>query len=232
VVGTLISCSSDDGARHYCAANIRGPVALTRQLSGTPCVEGQSWGYDRGGVWVDRGCSAEFQLSAGEARDDRGPAPVAPPPGPPAPQTITCFSQNNRRQDCPADTRGGVSLARQVGGTPCIEGQSWGYGRSGVWVDRGCRAVFELGAAGPVSPGVPPPPAVPAVVTVTCSSSDGARHFCPADTSSGVTLLRQIGDAACAQNESWGFDRQGIWVNRGCTAVFQVGGGRARQPVY
>jgi len=35
-------------------------VRLTNQRSGSPCVQGQTWGYDGRGIWVDRGCRADF----------------------------------------------------------------------------------------------------------------------------------------------------------------------------
>jgi hypothetical protein len=38
------------------------PVELLRQLSGTACVQGQSWGWDAEGVWVDGGCRALFRV--------------------------------------------------------------------------------------------------------------------------------------------------------------------------
>ena len=65
-----ITCSSDDGQRHYCQADTRHGVRLIRQTSGFNCRQ-TSWGYDTGGVWVDRGCHGEFDLSggAGNARD-------------------------------------------------------------------------------------------------------------------------------------------------------------------
>ena len=59
-----ISCSSDDGHRRYCPADTRGGVQLLRQRSQSPCQQGYSWGFDRGGVWVDRGCRADFAVSA------------------------------------------------------------------------------------------------------------------------------------------------------------------------
>jgi hypothetical protein len=49
------------------------------------------------------------------------------------------------------------------------------------------------------------------------------RHYCDADTRDGVRLLRQRSDAACRQGSSWGYDRRGIWVDRGCRADFEVG---------
>jgi hypothetical protein len=35
---------------------------LVRQRSGSPCIEGRTWGRDRSGVWVDRGCRADFEV--------------------------------------------------------------------------------------------------------------------------------------------------------------------------
>jgi len=56
---------------------------------------------------------------------------------------ITCESQQGNRQKCP--TNGGeVRLVNQLSRDPCIEGQTWGADRDGVWVTGGCRAVFEV----------------------------------------------------------------------------------------
>jgi hypothetical protein len=63
-------------------------------------------------------------------------------------QTIYCGSENGRRQRCPVDTRGGVRLVNQKSGASCIEGRTWGYKRDHIWVDRGCRADFEVGDRG------------------------------------------------------------------------------------
>jgi hypothetical protein len=57
---------------------------------------------------------------------------------------VTCASNDNRRSFCEADTRGGVTLLRQHGDRQCREGSTWGYDRRGIWVDRGCRADFEI----------------------------------------------------------------------------------------
>src|SRR5215471_17981322 len=80
--GQTLTCSSDDGKRNYCNADTRGGVRLTRQISGSPCNQGQTWGWDTRGVWVDRGCRAEFVTGAG---GNRGP-------GGGQGQTITCSS--------------------------------------------------------------------------------------------------------------------------------------------
>jgi len=59
-----ISCSSDSGQRMYCDADTRGGVQLVRRLGRAGCQQGTSWGYDRRGIWVDRGCSAEFEVAS------------------------------------------------------------------------------------------------------------------------------------------------------------------------
>ncbi|HLK68292.1 MAG TPA: RICIN domain-containing protein [Bryobacteraceae bacterium] len=60
--GTIITCSSDDGRRKVCEVDTRGGVRLSRQISGSPCRENETWGSDRRGIWVDRGCRAEFEV--------------------------------------------------------------------------------------------------------------------------------------------------------------------------
>jgi hypothetical protein len=56
---------------------------------------------------------------------------------------ITCESQQGNRQKCP--TNGGdVRLVNQLSRNPCVEGQTWGADRDGIWVAGGCRAVFEV----------------------------------------------------------------------------------------
>ncbi len=62
--------------------------------------------------------------------------------------TITCSSNDGQRVHCNADTRGGVRLVRQISGSACNQGSTWGYDSRSVWVDRGCRADFELIGSG------------------------------------------------------------------------------------
>lgn len=125
-----ITCSSNNGDRVYCEVDTRNGVKLAKQISGSPCREGETWGYDRRGIWVDRGCRAEFRLNTAE---DLGG------------DTVTCSSNNGERVYCEVDTRGrSVQLVRQISGSPCREGATWGWDRRGIWVDRGCRAQFRV----------------------------------------------------------------------------------------
>ncbi len=61
--GFTLTCSSNHGERVYCETDTRDrDVRMVRQISGSPCREGDTWGWDRRGVWVDRGCRAEFAV--------------------------------------------------------------------------------------------------------------------------------------------------------------------------
>ena len=69
---------------------------------------------------------------------------------------------------------------------------------------------------------VPPPPPFYGQDQIECSSFDGRYTLCRTDTGRGVTLIRQLSKGSCVQNQSWGFTREGIWVDRGCRARFQI----------
>jgi hypothetical protein len=134
--GYNIYCASDNGGRNVCPTDTRGGVQLVRQRSGSACDFGRTWGYDRRGIWVDRGCRADFQIGGGGGGWN---------PGGPGTQIITCASNDMRRNVCPVGTRGGVRLVRQRSDADCVFNSTWGYDHRGVWVDRGCRADFEVG---------------------------------------------------------------------------------------
>jgi hypothetical protein len=203
-----INCSSDDGGRHTCSADVRGGVELANQRSGSACQQGYSWGTDQNGIWVDHGCRADFAI-----RPYNLYANQAGRAG-----TINCSSDDGGRHNCPADTNGGVLLVEQRSGSPCTRGYSWGEDRDSIWVDHGCRADFQTGNSGGGG--------YPTAALITCSSDDNDRHSCAAYTNGGVRLVRQISGAACKRGYSWGSDERGIWVDHGCRGEFQVGGGR------
>jgi hypothetical protein len=200
-----IYCASDDGRRETCETDTRAGVSMVRQRSDSPCVFGSTWGVSNRSIWVDRGCRADFQLGG----------QIGIPGGGGDSQTVYCGSDNGRRNFCGTDTRGGVTLGRQISDSPCIQGRSWGWDSRGIWVDRGCRADFRTRAGG-----------APDARPFYCASENGQRNVCPVDTRGGVRLIRQRSDSDCRFGRTWGVDRFGIWVDRGCRADFQVGGGR------
>jgi len=209
--GIALKCSSDDGGRQYCPANTHGGVRLTRQISGSPCIEGSTWGWDRNGIWVDRGCRAEFTTGGGGGGGGY--------PGGGYGQTITCSSDSGNRQYCPANASGGVQLVRQISGSPCTQGYSWGYDSRGIWVDRGCRAEFRVTSGGGGYPGYP---GGGYNNEITCSSDGGNRQYCQTGPYRSINLKRQISNSPCVQGQSWGTDGNGVWVDRGCRAVFSI----------
>jgi len=202
-----MSCSSDDMRRHTCAVDTRGGVWMVHQKSEAKCIQDRTWGYDNRGIWVDRGCRAEFEIGAVQFRG-WGEA-----------YFIYCPSDDMGRQWCPADARFGVRLIRQRSEAPCIQDRTWGYGKRGIWVDRGCRADFQVTgdwqerAAG----------------FLYCASDNMGRNGCPVNTRDGVFIVRQRSEADCVFNKTWGYDRDVIWVDRGCRADFEVIDYRARE---
>lgn len=135
-------CESIKQRTNYCAVDTRGGVELVDQLSRAPCIEGQSWGYDRRGVWVAQGCRAEFIAHEPRGRGyghggyhggyDQGYA------------TITCESRDQRTARCPVRIRRGAELVNQLSRADCIEDETWGYDRNGIWVSNGCRGEFAV----------------------------------------------------------------------------------------
>jgi len=58
---------------------------------------------------------------------------------------------------------------------------------------------------------------------VVCESKVGERQHCPANTSSGVALVKSTGAAPCLLGKSWGYDDTGIWASDGCSGEFVAG---------
>ena len=160
--GGAVRCESVDRRTRECPLD--GRPRLVRQVSGTPCVEGQSWGSTRNGVWVSNGCRAEF---VGERRG----RPSRPGHGhgngwggsqggngwggsqggngwggndSARVQLIDCDSNDRRQRRCGVTIRQDARLVRQKSGTPCVEGETWGWNRDGIWVSNGCRAQFQV----------------------------------------------------------------------------------------
>jgi hypothetical protein len=154
--GRAIRCESTDGHFNRCAVPWND-AELARQESKGACIRGQSWGVDRQGLWVDRGCRGQFVEARrgwndrddrggyrGDRDDDRGG--WRPGPGWDRQIRLQCDSNKKRYQMCEVDVgrRGQVHLVNQMSDTRCTEGYSWGWNRAGVWVNHGCRAQFVI----------------------------------------------------------------------------------------
>ncbi len=114
---TTITCSSNDGKRNWCNIGPSRDVRLVNQRSGSPCVRGSTWGVDNRGLWVDRGCRADFAIIAGGGH---GPGPQ------PSGGVITCSSNDGNRNWCSIGRSRDARLVNQRSGSPCVRGKHLG----------------------------------------------------------------------------------------------------------
>lgn len=141
---------------------------------------------------------------------------VFPSPGegqePSARGTVRCESGGALKRCPAAGSWRGARLVHQLSQTACIEGRNWGFDRGAIWVDGGCRGVFEAGD-----------PFANVGERVTCASAGNDVVTCPADVRYGATLVRQLSSASCTEGRSWGTNERGVWVSRGCRGEFLIG---------
>ena len=159
------------------------------------------------------------------------------------PRYESCQSRHNNYQYCRTDTQGGVRLQQQLSKSACIQNLSWGYDRGGIWVKDGCRAEFVIGddrgddwnqdrgreddryngggydrdrgrdreddryRGGR---------------RFVCDAQGPGYRLCRVDTRDGVRMIRQLSKTPCRQNQTWGYERGGVWVDGGCRAEFEV----------
>lgn len=199
--GDVVQCGSKDELRSTCPMDVSKGVQLVRQLSTSDCIRETSWGVGDGVVWVSRGCRAEFARQEKSSRTTR--------------RVVRCESKG-RVEVCPVVLRGApVRLLRQQSVLPCTEGRSWGYSRNEVWVSRGCQGQFEVGAED--GSGFVDTPR-----RVVCESKGGLRRECGVSITRRASLVEQLSSAACREGESWGWNRNGIWVDKGCRGEFSA----------
>lgn len=235
----IVRCESIDYRQKYCEMNLRNARAyIIHQLSHASCMN--NWGYDRRGIWVKDGCRADFTI-------EQYDYPVNYDQ-----ETVKCESRNYQQQFCPADTYGGVELYQQLSKSTC--NGNWGYDERGIWVSNGCRGKFKLTGGYDIynnnpyghnpygynqgsvytKPKPPSRPVGPQPIdqpvgtksTVTCESLRHTRSYCRVNTTGGISLQTQLSKSSCHGN--WGYDRNGIWVDNGCRAIFEVGTPRSR----
>lgn len=240
--GGLVECNSYDDRPQVCPIDNRsGQVRVWRQISQTPCIEGQTYRVTRNAIEVRRGCRAIFAVDTGNwgggGWGEQGNY-----------QTVRCESRDGRRRTCPMDTRNGVRLERELSSTPCIRGRSWGFDRNGVWVDRGCRGEFASfggwggsggswggsggGWGGSGGSGGNRPPGggwggsggsiENYTQRVDCYSlRGGMRNVCYMPNARNATLFQQLQGNRCVRGRTWGIERDdAIWVDQGCNGRF------------
>ena len=152
----VVLCESPRSRHNRCRIDTRYGVQIVRQLSDTRCREGHNWGVGNGEIWVDHGCRAEFAPASGRysnygngygntnggrypqsgyGQGGYGNASNA--------QVFSCSSNDGRQNYCRTNVYRGVELLRQTSRSACVQGQTWGFDRGGVWVSNGCRGEFR-----------------------------------------------------------------------------------------
>lgn len=226
-----VTCRSENFQRAECDAPFRR-AELVRQLSRAECREGDTWGQRRGRIWVDRGCAAEF-AAGGDGRPGGGPGHFDPGHGA-ADAILECRSEERRFNRCSRSTAP-AHLVEQLSRTDCIEGQTFGVDREGLWVDRGCSGRFSQAGAGhrPSPPpagggdhrpgGHRPQPPMSLPQLLTCESHRGRRNTCRFPVAiRQVQLFQQISREPCEENVNWAWrDVDVLEVWDGCGATFR-----------
>lgn len=203
---TIVNCSSENGSRRVCPIGRNNGVRLVNRRSGSQCIQGRTWGQSGNQIWVDRGCRADFEVF-GYSNPGGGNGGIGPGQG----STIRCDSSNGYKRCQVPGNIVRANLVRQISGSPCTAGRTWGYDPTGIWVDRGCRAEFRYFMQGGGNGGYPGPPR-----TVTCSAGV-VKQYCVTGTFNNAYLERVLG-GVCTRN--WGVDQKGLWVALGCRAQF------------
>lgn len=218
----LVRCESVRSRRTFCSVNTQGSVRLSQQLSQRACVAGRTWGYTYRGIWVSRGCRAQFVVGRStpyhDATVDSGHSHYVDSSG----RVVHCVATASGRTYC------GDSHSRYVmAGTrdpDCIQGQTWGTDERGVWVSGNCSADFN---ASPYDNDVNTSTEVnhthhldSSGQLVHCVATATGRTYC-GDSHSHLTMSGSP-DPACVEGRTWGRDERGVWVSSGCNADFSV----------
>lgn len=145
--GQQIRCESWQFQPARCPTGGRGRAQLVQVIAGN-CIEGRTWGSDRGGIWVNGGCRAIFTSFGGGGYPGPGGYPGGGYPGPGGgypdgqPVEVTCQSWQYQPTSCPVGPARRADIVQLLGGN-CIQGQTWGLDRGALWVNGGCRARFR-----------------------------------------------------------------------------------------
>ena len=130
---------------------------------------------------------------------------------------IPCGSSDGAPRHCAADLRGLRFLDfQQQSRADCRRGETFGFDARGIWVSRGCRAHFLFIDTDQVHR------PIRGAASLVCASRDGQRSWCPLPRRGDVQLRRQLSRADCVRGRSWDAARNGLWVDHGCRAEFEV----------
>jgi hypothetical protein len=208
----VITCSSNDGQLHSCRVNSDQPIHFIRQRSDAQCVEGQSYGINRGGVWVTNGCRADFGVGDNYRADNNGYYNQ---------QGAYNNGQYDRDNDHDRDgyrDQNGNWHARHHRDHDNDRDHNGYYNQNGTYNGSYNNGGY-VGSA----------PQHPTVYLghykngkSTCSSEAGSGPvYCQTDGAlSNAAITKSNG--RCQRGQNWDVNPDGLWVADGCSAEFQI----------
>ncbi len=220
-----LDCKSKNFRRKECS--VKGSVKavfLLEQKSDTPCVEGASFGFSDDHVWVDKGCSAKFEVSYSAHTTSWGWSWLNQKGGREK-RRISCKSKSFKPNTCRVAGRiHSLKLRKQKSESPCTFGVSYGYRGESVWVSDGCEGSFEVEykPGGSVS-NTTPLWGRDRKRKVNCKSKNNKWRTCrvggPIES---LRMHKQKSNSPCIEGQNYGFTGDTIWVDKGCRAEFEV----------
>jgi hypothetical protein len=126
---------------------------------------------------------------------------------------FNCASKDDKYRECQLPIDGRARLVKRKSEAPCIEGQSWGQRGDRVWVNRGCRANFEVVRGGSGGSG--------SGQTIECRSQNDRYRECAIRDGYEGRLARDY-TGRCRKDSTWGNRPGVVWVTSGCQGSFQL----------
>ncbi|PCI26504.1 hypothetical protein COB52_05930 [Candidatus Kaiserbacteria bacterium] len=132
-------------------------------------------------------------------------------------ESITCQSWLKAYVECGASGRiRSARLTRKLSNSSCRQGTDWGFRGSNIWVNHGCRAVFQVRTNGGPGPG-------PRPVRLDCESIGHSYHECRIrGRIRDAYVTYRYSNAPCQEGYDWGYWGDTLWVDNGCRAEFEV----------
>jgi hypothetical protein len=227
--GNIITCSSNDGQLHSCRVDSNQQIQFVRQRSDAQCIEGQTYGINRGGVWVTNGCRADFAIGNTDQAYNNGHYN----------QQGTynnggySAQNNDRDRDGYRDQNGNWHARHHRDRDNDHDNNGYssqnGTNNNGTYNRQGTyQGPYNNGSyanGGYVGQGQQHP-------TVYYGKYDDGKTTCTADRGTGpvycqtngalsdATILKQNG--SCQRGQNWDINPDGLWVADGCSAQFKI----------
>jgi hypothetical protein len=203
---SIVTCASRNDSYQSCPVDTSHGVRLSRQLSSQGCWEGDTWGYDRNRIWVNRGCRAEFEVGAtsSSASSANNAIAAAAVVGIAAAAIIASNKHDdhhkNKQKDSYDDTYDyGYSNSHYDNYYDRYDDGYYANTRYGYNGYRGDpRRVFN------------------------CESRGDRKNYCDIPKRGHVEVYKQLSASPCTYGRSWGVDGNSVWVTKGCRAEFAV----------